>query len=95
MLTEAILKKFQKRNYPHYNVIRSSNIFASRAQFTAYDYALDINAQVEKLMDEGKWAEAWDICEYNLGFWETLIQNDLGIQNNSSHFLRRFSAGIR
>lgn len=56
-LTDSLLARFKKRNFPEYNVERSLNIFKNRSTLMEYETTL----RIEKLLEDflGESTESW------------------------------------
>lgn len=101
-LTTIILAKISRRNFASYLVGRSSNIFTSRVHMMEFESALRLQAEVDKILEQGdppKEEGFKKVISYFEGiypYWETLlaeeqVKEDTVYDFGEGAYLRRFT----
>ncbi|RYO74839.1 hypothetical protein DL764_010722 [Monosporascus ibericus] len=81
-LTTIILAKISKRNFPHYIVSRSSNIFSSRNQLLEFETAMRTEYAVDNVLEfngpvgEADFRKAIDVFEGIYPRWKTILKEE-------------------
>lgn len=85
-LTTAVLARSRRRNYPRYQVQRSSRVFPSRENLLAFEEALRIEAEMEELLQwgdnsEATWQKALKLFESIWPIWKRTV-DDFDLQQS-------------
>ncbi|CAO1620795.1 unnamed protein product [Sympodiomycopsis kandeliae] len=86
-LTTAVLARSRRRNYPRYQVQRSSNVFPSRENLLAFEEALTVEAQMEEVLQwgdnsEATWNKALAMFESVWPVWKATVEKFDADQRN-------------
>jgi len=105
-LTTVILSRTAKRNFPHYIVSRTSNIFPTRQSLLDFEAAIKLQLEVDEILEtpgapgEEGLQRIYEIFEATYPIWEKLVEAEGESTRAAEHeeamervYLRRFNAG--
>lgn len=79
-LTTVILSRTMKRNFPHYVVSRTSNIFSSRQALLDFVAAIELQSEVDRLLEgvpsQEQLRNVRDILDRTYPLWEALVARE-------------------
>jgi Fanconi-associated nuclease 1 len=104
-LTTVILSRTMKRNFPHYIVSRTSNIFPTRQALLDFEASIKLQSEVDEILEgfgvptEEGLQKVYDIFEETYPLWQNLVKDEAEKTRAAEPeeamervYLRRFSA---